>query len=74
MKYSLVPVEIEGQLKEVTQSLQQVELKVHRTLCRRSWLNIQGTSGKSLVIERREGSCTLDLKMYTGSHLYMAQK
>lgn len=30
--YTLVPVEIEGQLQEVAQSLQQVEVQVHKTL------------------------------------------
>lgn len=29
--YSLVPVELEGQLKEVKESMQQVEVKVHET-------------------------------------------
>lgn len=29
--YTLVPVDIEGQLQEVTQSLQQVEVKVRET-------------------------------------------
>lgn len=28
--YTLVPVDIKGQMQEVTQSLQQVEVKVHK--------------------------------------------
>lgn len=45
--YSLVPVELEGQLKEVKESMQQVEVKVHETfILRNIKTSVCGSEGR----------------------------
>lgn len=53
--YSLVPVELEGQLKEVKESMQQVEVKVHETfIIRNIKTSVCGSEGRRWKVEIKD--------------------